>query len=114
MATQKKKEEAPKDKLKKRMKKQVEATNEKASIFNGEKEKIGKFKTKKEKDEDKEGNLDKFFKNVEEGFRDVKAVAEHDLKPYDGTLGRVEVERLTKTVEGKKTEKITTPKPINK
>ncbi len=112
MATQKKKEESPKDKLKSRMKKQVEATNEKASIFNGEKEQIGKFKTKKAESQAKEGDLDKFFKNVEEGFRDVKAVAQHDAKPYDGMLGKVEVERLAKTV--KKESKITQPKPTNK
>lgn len=114
MATPKKKEETPKDKLKKRMKKQVEATNEKASIFNGEKEKIGKFNTKKVGSQVKEGDLDKFFKNVEEGFRDVKAVAQHDAKPYDGILGKVEVERLTKTVEEKPEGKITQPKSANK
>lgn len=117
MATPKKKEETPKDKLRKRMKKQIEATNEKASIFSGEKEKIGKFKTQKAGTQVKDGGLDKFFKNVEEGFRNIKAVAEHDPKPYDGILGRVEVERLTKTVEetNKKTVgNVAQPKPINK
>lgn len=90
------------------MKKQIDATNEKAKIFSGEKETIGKFKTQKAGTQGKPEDLDKFFKNVEEGFRGVKAVAEKDQKPYDGMLGRVEVERLVRTVEETKSIQ---PKP---
>lgn len=91
-----------KDKIKKRMRGQVTATTEKAAILSGEKSKIGKYKTqnttkggKSKKEED--ADLDKFFKSVEEGFTDIKAVREKDKKPYDGMLGRVEVERVVKT-----------------
>lgn len=97
----KKKEET--DKIKKKMKGQIEATNEKAAILSGEKKKIGKYKTKsatktgKSKEEEK-ADLDKFFKSVEEGFTDIKEIKEKDSKPYDGTLGKVEVERIVKTV----------------
>ena len=94
------KKENPKEKIKSRFKKQIDATNEKAKIFNGEKEKLGKYQTKKPKTEDKKedvADLDKFFTQVEEGFLDIRSVRDKDEKPYDGLLGRVEVERLNKT-----------------
>lgn len=102
-AEKKKKEET--DKIKKKMKGQITATNEKAAILSGEKEKIGKYKTKptakigKSKKEE-HADLDKFFKSVEEGFTDIKEIREKekDKKPYDGALGKVEVERIVKTV----------------
>jgi hypothetical protein len=106
-----KKKPDPKESLKNKMKKQVNAINEKADIFSGKKDKIGKYDTTKKKLGKKLGkeeakavgkeeatDLDKFFRSVEEGFRDIKVVAKEDKKPYDGLLGRVEVERLTKTI----------------
>lgn len=86
------------DAIKKRMKKQIDATEEKAAIFSGEKDKIGKYKTKEgKKSEPKEADLDKFFRQVEEGFTDLKQVKKYDKHPYDGKLGNVQVERLVKT-----------------
>ena len=98
---QKKKDEA-KEKIKKGLKGQITATNEKAAILSGEKSKIGKYKTqnttkggKTKKEED--ADLDKFFNSVEEGFTDIKTIKEKDKKPYDGTLGKVKIERIVKT-----------------
>ena len=93
------KKTSPTDLLKSRMKKQVDATNERVEIINGKKTKIGKYQTNNKTGSDKkptEADLDKFFKQAEEGFRDIKAVAENDKQPYDNLLGRVEIERLVK------------------
>lgn len=101
-AEKKKKEET--DKIKKKMKGQITATNEKAEILSGEKKKIGKYNTKpttktgkSKKEED--ADLDNFFKSVEEGFTDIKEIKEKekDKKPYDGTLGKVEIQRIVRT-----------------
>ena len=89
-----------KTQIKNKLKKQVDATNEKAEIFNGEKSKIGKYQTinvKPGSNKSDQADLDKFFKSVEEGFTDLSSVKARDKKPYDGLLGKVEVERLIKT-----------------
>lgn len=81
---------------KKKMKADLDGVSHSADILTGKTTPDGKvFKNKtKDKSSTKLLDIDDFLKEAEKGFVDV--TPEKGDKPFNGTLGNVQIERLTK------------------
>lgn len=82
---------------KKKMRADLEGVNKSADILTGKATPDGKIFNKKNiktPDSKKLIDIDDFIKEAEKGFTD--ATPEKNDKPFSGSLGNVQIERLTK------------------